>query len=81
VIPVGVRRQQALRLRKAGLLDKRGKQIELFGQHRRVDRERLGPVAHDRAVRLKQLARDENHVAMQRDGPHGSTALTAARTG
>jgi hypothetical protein len=76
VVEVGVRHEQPLRRREARLLDERRQQLELFGQHRRVDRERLRFVADDRAVRLKQLARDDDHVTVQRDRPHGWARVT-----
>jgi hypothetical protein len=63
--------------------------VELVGEYRRVDHERLvrhlrrdatsplsiatlpGATPHDHAVDLQQSARDHQHVAMERDGPHG----------
>ena len=75
VVPVSVGGQQSARSGKPCLLYERGQRIQLIGQHRGVDHERLctpadrGP-AHDHAVDLQQHAGDHEHVRMQRDGSH-----------
>jgi hypothetical protein len=77
VVPVGVGRQAAddaeLRLRRDG-----GQQLQLVGQHRRVDAERLLAGAHERAGRLPEPRGDDDDVGMQPDGLHGTTRRRAA---
>jgi hypothetical protein len=56
---------------KAGLLEQRRQQLELVGQHRRVDHERLLAAAHDRRGGPPDPALDDDHVLVDADRSHG----------
>ena len=77
VVPVGVRRQAADDA-ELGLRRHRRQQLELVGQHRRVDAERLLARPHERAGRLPEARRDDDDVGMEPDGLHGPTRRRAA---
>ena len=69
VVPVDVRRQAADDAEVRLLRDRR-QQLELVGQDRRVDAERLVARAHERAGRLPEPRRDDDDVGVQPDGLH-----------
>ena len=77
VVPVGVGDHQPDDA-EARLVGDRGQDLELVGQHRRVDAERLLAGAHERAGRLPEARRDDHDVGVKPDGAHSDQAAPSS---
>ena len=77
VVVVRVRCQQPVRA-EAGLRQQRRQQLELVGEVRRVDQERLLAVADRGRGRLPDPARDDERLRMDGDGSQATFSSFAA---
>ena len=77
VVPVGVRGEQADH-GEAGLLGERRQDLELVGQDRRVDAERLAAGANEGAGGLVEPGGGDDDVSVEPDGPHAAPSNRAA---